>query len=80
MTEWAPRNGVTLRSTLALYLDSLLLVMVLLLLSPKLTGLPAHEALGVLLVLPILLPPLDCTSVDCPFHQAVLGLRAGVRA
>src|SRR5579863_1633074 len=55
MSDRAPRNGVILRSTLALYLDSFLLVVVLLLLSPKLTGLPAHEVLGVLLVLPILL-------------------------
>jgi hypothetical protein len=54
MTNRAPQNGVTVRSTLALYLDSLLLIIFLLLLSPRLTGLPGHEALGLLFVLPIL--------------------------
>jgi hypothetical protein len=53
MTHRAPQNGVTVRSTSALYLDSLLLLIFLLLLSPRLTGLRVHEALGLSFVSPI---------------------------
>ena len=54
MTNPSQNSAFTARALFVLYLDAGLLVLFVLLLSPRLTGLAWHEALGLLLVLPVL--------------------------
>ena len=48
------RTSSRLRNAVAIYIDIALLVALVLLLSPRLTGLPVHEWLGIALGLPLL--------------------------
>jgi hypothetical protein len=54
MTNPSQNSALTARTSLVLYLDAVLLVLFVLLLSPRLTGLTWHEVLGLLFVLPVL--------------------------
>ncbi len=48
------KAGLTARSSFVFYLDALLLLAFVLLLSPRLTGLPFHEWLGLFFTIPVL--------------------------
>lgn len=50
----ATHHGVSARATSIFILDSLLLIAFILLLSPRMTGLPRHELLGVAFILPVI--------------------------
>src|SRR5512140_1864262 len=49
------RRALTLRSSFLFYLDVALLILFILCLSPRLTGLPWHEVLGLAFILPTFL-------------------------